>query len=195
MTEEKAAASNAEVEATSQGSAMEVEVVAEVAALMDQTAEEVAVTEETEDDAHRHAETTAGEDAQARATVAQEDAEATLQEVIDQKEEEIAATVAEAHLLHALVISAVEEVPPQKAALEVVRVELLKRREEATGLAPDQAPKQEGAEVWRVEKRATKEVPLPELITAKRSTTDLMKSQMAFNKTKILKTRMISRSQ
>lgn len=178
-TEERVAASNAGVVATSPGNAMEEEEAAvEVAALRDQTAEEAVATEEIlEGDARLPVETTAGEVAPALAKVAQEDAEATLQVAIDPEETEIVVIEAEAHPHLVLEINVVEEVPQDLKEAVLVKVEeaaraelLIRNKEEVTGLAPGQAPKQEGAKVWTVEQRETKEAPPLELTTARRTT-------------------------
>jgi hypothetical protein len=191
MTEKRAAASSVETAVISLESAVEEEeeeVAVEVAALMAQTAEEDVVTQEIGEDAPLPAESTA-EDALALARVAAtEDAEATLQEATNQ--EEIAATEeVEALLRHALVRNnAVEEATHR----ERVRAELLRRGEEATDLARDLGPSRE-VEALTAEKRETREVFLLELATTRRLAPT--KSLMAFNKIKILKTRMILRSQ
>lgn len=186
-TGERAVASSVAAVVTSPESAAEEDVAAEAAAtLTDRTAEEDVDTQEIGEDVPQAAGTTAG-DAQARAGVAQEEAGAIRLEVTDQREEETAATEAEAPMVK----DVEEEATPQEEA--AVLVELLRRGEVATGPAPDQAPSRGAQEVLTAGKKGTREVPLPELTTQR--LTAPMKSQMAFKKTEILKTRMTLRSQ
>ena len=139
MTEEKVAASSAELEATSLESATNLEVddaaVAATATLMVQTAEEVVVAT-LEGDAHLLAESIAG-DAQAQVKAVQEGAEATLPKVTDQEEEEeIAVTEAEAPRKDAQATGAAERAIRLE---QTARAGLQKRKEEATDLVQDQA--------------------------------------------------------
>lgn len=138
MTEERVAASSAEVEATSLESATNLVddvAVAATATLMVQTAEEVVVAT-LEGDAHLLAETIVG-DALAQVKAVQEGAEATLLKVIDQEEEEeIAVTEAKAPHKDAQLTGAAEEANHLKPT---ARARLQTRREEATDLAQDQA--------------------------------------------------------